>query len=62
MTNRAHTLRGWNISDVMSASASINPQIQLLIGAFHWLGPAICLLLSCVLLVITVAVVQARDF
>jgi hypothetical protein len=46
----------------MSASASINPQIQLLIGAFHWLGLAICLLLSCVLLVITVAVVQARDF
>jgi hypothetical protein len=32
---RGHTLRRWNVFDVMSATASINPQTQLLTGAFH---------------------------
>jgi len=59
---RAHTLRGWNVFDVMSGSASINPHTQSLTGPFDWLGLAICLLSSVVLLVITGSVVQARDF
>jgi len=59
---RAHTLRGWNIFDVMSATASIDPKTQLLTGAFHWLGLTICLLVSAILLLTTGAVIQARDF
>jgi ABC-type transport system involved in multi-copper enzyme maturation permease subunit len=59
---RAHTLRGWNVFDVMSATSSINPHTQLLTGTFHWLDLAICLLFSIVLLFTADAVVQARDF
>lgn len=59
---RAHTLRGWNIFNVMSAAASIDPETQLLTGAFHWLGLTICLLVSVMLLLTTGAVIQARDF
>jgi len=59
---RSHTLHGWNVFDVMSATASINPQTQLLTGTFHWLDLAICLLLSMALLFTAGAVVQTRDF
>lgn len=59
---RAHKLRGWNVFDVMSATASIDPKTQLLTGAFHWLGLTICLLVSAMLLLTTGAVIQARDF
>jgi ABC-2 type transport system permease protein len=59
---RGHTLRGWNVFDVMSASAAISPQTQLLTGTFHWLDLAACLLLSIALLFIAGAVVQNRDF
>lgn len=59
---RSHTLCGWNVFDVMSATASINPQTQLLTGTFHWLDLALCLLLSAALLFTAGAVVQTRDF
>jgi ABC-type transport system involved in multi-copper enzyme maturation permease subunit len=59
---RSHTLRGWNVFDVMSGTASIDPNTQLLTGAFPWLGLAICLSFSCVLLFATGAVIRARDF
>ena len=59
---RAHTLRGWNVFDVMSASASIDPRTQLLTGTFHWIGLTICFVVSAVLLYATGAVIQARDF
>jgi ABC-type transport system involved in multi-copper enzyme maturation permease subunit len=59
---RGHVLRGWNVFDVMSASASINPQTQLLTGTFHWLDLAACLLFSIVLLFAAGAVVKTRDF
>jgi hypothetical protein len=59
---RSHTLRGWNVFDVMSATASIDPRIQLLTGTFHWLGLTICLFISSILLLTTAAVVKARDF
>jgi len=59
---RSHTLRGWNVFDVMSATASINPQTQLLTGTFHWFDLAACLLLSVALLFTAGAVVKTRDF
>jgi ABC-type transport system involved in multi-copper enzyme maturation permease subunit len=59
---RSHTLRGWNVFDVMSGTASIDPNTQLLTGAFPWLGLAICLFVSCILLFTTGAVIQSRDF
>jgi ABC-2 type transport system permease protein len=59
---RSHTLRGWNVFDVMSGTASINPNTQLLTGAYPWLSLAICLFFSCVLLFATGAVIQTRDF
>jgi ABC-type transport system involved in multi-copper enzyme maturation permease subunit len=59
---RAHTLHGWNVFDVMSATASIDPKTQLLAGTFHWLGLTICFLVSAVLLFTTDAVIQARDY
>jgi ABC-type transport system involved in multi-copper enzyme maturation permease subunit len=59
---RGHMLRGWNVFDVMSATASINPQTQLLTGTFHWLDLAACLLFSIVLLFTAGSVVKIRDF
>ena len=59
---RGQTLRGWNVFDVMSATASINPQTQLLTGTFHWLDLAACLLFSIMLLFTAGAVVKTRDF
>jgi ABC-type transport system involved in multi-copper enzyme maturation permease subunit len=59
---RGHMLSGWNVFDVMSATASINPQTQLLTDTFHWLDPGACLLLSLVLLFTAGAVVKTRDF
>jgi ABC-2 type transport system permease protein len=59
---RGHTLRGWNVFDVMSATASINPQTQLLTGTFHWFDLAACLALSVALLIASGAVVRTRDF
>jgi ABC-type transport system involved in multi-copper enzyme maturation permease subunit len=62
LSYKAHTLRGWNVFDVMSATASIDPNTQLLTGAVPWHGLAICLLVSCGLLFIAGAVIRARDF
>lgn len=59
---KSHTLRGWNVFDVMSAAASIDPKTQLLAGTFHWPGLTICLFFSAILLLTTAAVVKARDF
>jgi ABC-type transport system involved in multi-copper enzyme maturation permease subunit len=59
---RGHTLCGWNVFDVMSATRSIDPQTQLLTGTFRWLDLAACLLLSIVLLFTAGAVVRTRDF
>jgi ABC-type transport system involved in multi-copper enzyme maturation permease subunit len=59
---KSHTLRGWNVFDVMSGTAAIDPKTQLLTAAFPWLGLAICLLLSCVLLLATCVLIRNRDF
>jgi|GEM_PF-594406 len=61
LSYRAHTFHGSNVFDVMSASASIDPNTQLLTGTLPWLGLAICLLASCGLLFTAGAVIQARD-
>jgi len=59
---RAHTLRGWNVFDVMSATTSIERETQLLSGGFHWFGMVMCLLMSSCLLLAAHAVIRARDF
>lgn len=59
---RARTLPGWNLFDVMSAKASIDPQTQLLTGPFDWFGLAACLLISSILLFVAGAVIKASDF
>ncbi len=59
---RSHTLRGWNVFDVMSATSSIDTKTQLITGTFHWLGLTVCLLISAILLLSTAAVIKARDF
>lgn len=59
---RSHTLRGWNVFDVMSATASINPKTQLLAGSFHWLDLDACLLFSAILLFTAGAWIKGRDF
>ena len=59
---RSHTLRGWNVFDVMSATASINPKTQLLVGSFHWLDLAACQLFSAILLFTAGTCIKRRDF
>jgi ABC-type transport system involved in multi-copper enzyme maturation permease subunit len=61
LSYRAHTLRGWNVFDVMSATTSIDPVTQLLAGAAPWLGLAVCLLVSCGLLFTAGVTIRARD-
>jgi hypothetical protein len=61
LSYRAHTLHGWNVFDIMSATASIDPNTQLLTGAVPWLGLAICFLVSCGLLLTTGVVIRSRD-
>jgi hypothetical protein len=51
---------GWNIFDVMSATAPIDPNTQLLTGPFHWLGLIICLFISAILLLSSVAIRHVR--
>jgi hypothetical protein len=58
---RAHTLRGWNVFDVMSATTCIDPATQLLIGVVPWLGLAICLLVSFLLLFAASVTIRARN-
>lgn len=59
---RAHTLRGWNVFDAMSAMAAIDPRNQLLTGVLPWGDMAACLLIAIGLLLASGAVLQARDF
>lgn len=59
---RGHAFRGWNVFDVMSATASIDSKTQLLTGTFHWLGLGICLLISSILLLVAGVIIKIRDF
>jgi ABC-type transport system involved in multi-copper enzyme maturation permease subunit len=62
LSYKAHTLRGWNVFDVMSATTFIDPTTQLLTGAVPWLGLFVCLLLSFGLLLTAGLTILARDF
>ncbi|HMF62470.1 MAG TPA: hypothetical protein VK608_00145 [Edaphobacter sp.] len=62
LSYRAHTLRGWNVFDVMSATGCIDPLTQLLTRPLPWLGLAICLSISCDLLFTAGVVIRTRDF
>jgi ABC-2 type transport system permease protein len=62
LSYKAHTLPGWNVFDVMSASTSINPTTQLLTGAIPWPGLVFCFLIASSLLIAAVAVIRTRDF
>lgn len=61
LSYKAHTLRGWNVFDVMSATTCIDPTTQLLNGAVPWLGLAICVLVSFGLLFTAGVTILARD-
>jgi ABC-2 type transport system permease protein len=61
LSYKAHTLRGWNVFDVMSATTCIDPATQLLKGTVPWLGLAICLLVSFSLLITASVTIRARD-
>lgn len=61
LSYKAHTLRDWNVFDVMSAATSINPNTQLLTGAIPGPGLAICFVVSCGLLFTASAVIRVRD-
>lgn len=38
LSYKARTLRGWDVFDVMSATATIDPKTQLLHGVIPWMG------------------------
>jgi ABC-type transport system involved in multi-copper enzyme maturation permease subunit len=46
LSYKAETLSGWNVFDVMSATASVDPATKLLNGTAPWPSLAICLLVS----------------
>jgi hypothetical protein len=62
LSYKAHTLPGWNVFDVMSASTSIDPATQLLTGAIPLPGLALCLVIASSLLIATAATIRARNF
>jgi hypothetical protein len=61
LSYKAHTLRGWNVFDVMSATGSINPASQLSNGSLPWLGLLMCFVISCAFLLLTCQVVRKRE-
>lgn len=58
---KAHILPGWNVFDVMSAAASIDPETQLLHGTIPWAGLAGCLCVSALLMTCATVLVHRRD-
>jgi len=62
LSYKAHTLHGWNVFDVMSASSSIDPATQLLTGAIPFPGLAVCFIIATSLMIAAAVVIRARDF
>lgn len=58
---KAHIVPGWNAFDVMSASASIDPETQLLHGTIPWVGLAGCVGIAFLLLTWAILAVYRRD-
>lgn len=61
LSYKAETLRGWNVFDVMSATASVDPATRLLKGTLPWPGLAVCLLVSFGLLFAVGLTIRTRD-
>jgi hypothetical protein len=59
---KSHTLRGWNVFDVMSATKNVDSTTQLLKDGAPWAGLAICLAVSSALLFFTGVIIRTRDF
>ena len=55
------TLHGWNVFDVMSATAYVDGTTRLLNGAVPWLDLTVCLLVSCGLLLTAAVTIRTRD-
>jgi ABC-type transport system involved in multi-copper enzyme maturation permease subunit len=58
---KAHIVPGWNVFDVMSATASIDPETQLLHGTIPWFGLAGCVCISFMLLTCATFIVHRRN-
>jgi ABC-type transport system involved in multi-copper enzyme maturation permease subunit len=58
---KAHVLAGWNVFDVMSGTAVIDPVTQLLHGVIPWHGLALCLALGLIFMAVTTWIVSRRD-
>ena len=61
LSYKAGTLHAWNVFDVMSATASIDPVTRLFNGAAPWAGLAVCLLASFALFVAAGVTIRTRD-
>jgi ABC-2 type transport system permease protein len=61
LSYKARTLRGWNVSDVMSATTCIDPATRLLNGTVPWPGLTVCLLISFGLLFTAGVIICTRD-
>jgi len=61
LSYKAETLSGWNVFDVMSATAYVDQTTRLLNGSAPWLGLTVCLLVSIVLLIAAGVMIRARD-
>jgi ABC-type transport system involved in multi-copper enzyme maturation permease subunit len=59
---KAHTIGGWNVFEVMSWAASINPSTQLLTGSWHWIGLSTSVLISLGLIFASASVIRSRDY
>jgi ABC-type transport system involved in multi-copper enzyme maturation permease subunit len=58
---KAHIVPGWNVFDVMSAAACVDPGTQLLHGTIPWAGLAVCVCASLLLLICATFLIQRRD-
>jgi ABC-2 type transport system permease protein len=61
LSYKSETLRGWNVFDVMSATASVDPATGLIKGTLPWPGLAVCLLVSVGLLFAVGLTIRTRD-
>jgi|SRR6185312_1868458 len=61
LSYKAQALSGWNVFDVMSATAYVDPTTKVLKGTAPWPDLAICLLVSFGLLFAVGLTIRARD-
>jgi ABC-type transport system involved in multi-copper enzyme maturation permease subunit len=61
LSYKAHTLKGWNVFEVMSATASIDPISKLSNWSLPWLGLTACFGVSVVFSWITCQLVRRRE-